>query len=414
MFSLPPGHIHRDQLIPALANLPPHIFLVQLNPHCGKRLLPSLSVQPVALHQRSIDIAQQRLNHRVSCVLRCHPATHTHYTVYDGPSNPHQPLRHPRRPSPSTSPTPAWPAPPSLHPPARPSSTCRARTLPKWHPTGHEPVLFLSERSLFTPGKAIRGGIPIIFPWFGNRTATPDSPRTDGPSHGFARTADWTLAFAALSGDDLTLTLTLGPSETSRALGFDHFQLAYHLTLGAELSLQLTVANLGDTPLHFEEALHSYFSVGDATQISIIGLSDTNYIDKTDDFTRKRQSQAPLTLTGETDRPYLDTLVPVTLLDPVFHRRITVDKANSRTTVVWNPWSELAAKLPDMTPTNWQAMACIETANAADNALTLGPKAAPQYACPHPRQHHSRHDHHHSAPHESRPPHPRLRIPPPP
>jgi glucose-6-phosphate 1-epimerase len=248
--------------------------------------------------------------------------------------------------------------------------------LTHWHPAGHEPVLFLSERSLFTPGKAIRGGIPIIWPWFGSRTATPESPRTDGPSHGFARITDWQLAFAAISGDDLTLTLTLGPSDTSRTLGFDHFQLAYQLTLGAELRLQLTVANLGETPLHFEEALHSYFSVGDATQISIIGLSDTNYIDKTDNFTCKRQSQAPLTLTGETDRPYLDTLVPVNLLDPVFHRRITVDKANSRTTVIWNPWSELAAKLPDMTPTNWQAMACIETANAADNAITLAPKAA--------------------------------------
>ena len=175
--------------------------------------------------------------------------------------------------------------------------------LTQWQPTGHEPVLFLSERSLFTPGKAIRGGIPIIFPWFGNRTATAESPRTDGPSHGFARTADWTLAFAALSGEDLTLTLALGPSNTSRDLGFDQFQLAYQLTLGTELRLQLTVANLAETPLHFEEAFHTYLSVGDAQQISLIGLSDTAFIDKTDAFNRKRQIVTPLTLTGETDRP---------------------------------------------------------------------------------------------------------------
>ena len=248
--------------------------------------------------------------------------------------------------------------------------------LTHWQPTGQEPVLFLSECSFFIPGKAIRGGIPIIWPWFGSRTASPESPRTDGPSHGFARTADWTLAFAAISGDDLILTLALGPSETSRALGFDNFQLAYQLTLGAELRLQLTVANLGDTPLHFEEAFHTYFSVGDALQISLIGLSDTEYLDKTDNFARKRQTVTPLTLTGETDRPYLNTLTPVNLVDPVFHRRITVDKANSRTTVIWNPWSELSAKLPDMTSTNWQAMTCIETANAADNTITLAPKEA--------------------------------------
>ena len=75
-----------------------------------------------------------------------------------------------------------------------------------WQPAGEQPVLFLSERSAFEPGKAIRGGVPIIFPWFGARTATLDSPRTDGPSHGFARTALWELAFAAIAGDDLHLT----------------------------------------------------------------------------------------------------------------------------------------------------------------------------------------------------------------
>jgi glucose-6-phosphate 1-epimerase len=248
--------------------------------------------------------------------------------------------------------------------------------LTHWQPTGQEPVLFLSERSFFTPGKAIRGGVPIIWPWFGARTATSENPRTDGPSHGFARTSLWTLAFAAIAGDDLTLTLTLGPSETSRALGFDNFQLAYQITLGVELKLQLTVANLADTPLHFEEAFHTYLAVGDALQISLIGLSDTEYLDKTDNFARKRQSSVPLTITCETDRPYLNTLVPVVLVDPVFHRRINVDKANSKTTVVWNPWSDLSAKLPDMTPTNWQAMTCVETANALENAITLAPRSA--------------------------------------
>ena len=118
-----------------------------------------------------------------------------------------------------------------------------------WQPTGKSPVLFLSERSAFESGKAIRGGVPIIFPWFGARTATPDSPRTDGPSHGFARIALWKLAFAAVAGDDLHLTLTLGPNEASRALGFDNFQLAYKLILGAELRMSLIVANPGTAPL---------------------------------------------------------------------------------------------------------------------------------------------------------------------
>ena len=245
--------------------------------------------------------------------------------------------------------------------------------LTQWQPTGQQPVLFLSERSDFTPGKAIRGGVPLIFPWFGPRTATPESPRTDGPSHGFARTADWTLAFGALAGDDLHLTLTLSPNDATRALGFDHFQLAFQLTLGTELRLQLVVANQSTDPLHFEEAFHSYFSVGDAQQISLIGLSDTDYIDKTDDLKHKHQRDTLLKLTGETDRPYLNTVTTINLDDPILNRRITVCKANSKSTVIWNPWSELTAKLPDMAPNGWLTMTCIETANVGPNAITLAP-----------------------------------------
>jgi glucose-6-phosphate 1-epimerase len=247
--------------------------------------------------------------------------------------------------------------------------------LTRWQPAGHKPVLFLSERSAFATGKAIRGGVPVIFPWFGARTATPFSDRSDGPSHGFARTQAWELAFAALAGDDLHLTLTLGPTGVSRALGYDHFQLAYNLILGAELRLQLTVANQSTQPLYFEEALHTYLEVGDAQQISIIGLSDTEYLDKTDGFQRKLQTESPLCLSGETDRPYLNTVLPINLDDPVYKRRITVDKSHSNTTVVWNPWKELTAKLADMAPDGWLTMTCIETANAAENAVTLEPGA---------------------------------------
>jgi glucose-6-phosphate 1-epimerase len=243
--------------------------------------------------------------------------------------------------------------------------------LTQWQPTGQQPVLFLSERSFFTPGKAIRGGIPIIFPWFGARTATPNDPRTDGPSHGFARISEWTLAFAALAGDDLHLTLTLGPSDASRSLGYDQFALVYEITIGTELDIKLTVNNQDSKPLHFEEAFHTYFSIGDSQQISIIGLSDTEYLDKTDNFKRKRQTDPLLKLTGETDRPYLDTLVPVNIDDPVLRRRITIDKSESKSTVVWNPWSTLTATLPDMSPACWLTMVCIETANVATNAITL-------------------------------------------
>jgi glucose-6-phosphate 1-epimerase len=235
--------------------------------------------------------------------------------------------------------------------------------LTQWQPAGHGPVLFLSEQSSFTPGKAIRGGVPIIFPWFGPRTGA----RTDGPSHGFARIEDWEVAFAALSGDDLHLTLTLGPTEQSRALGFDNFRVAVQLILGETLTMRLTVANESAEPLHFEEAFHTYLTVGDVAQIRITGLAETEYLDKTDHFLRKRQTDPVLTLNAETDRPYLNTASAVTLEDPALLRRIVVAKQGSQTTVVWNPWAALA----DMTGDGWRQMTCIEAANAADNAITL-------------------------------------------
>jgi glucose-6-phosphate 1-epimerase len=242
-----------------------------------------------------------------------------------------------------------------------------------WQPAGEQPVLFLSERSLFTPGKAIRGGIPIIFPWFGSRTATQDSPRTDGPSHGFARTELWQLDFATLTDDNLHLSLSLAPNDRSRSLGFDNFRLAYQLTLGRDLHLRLMVANDGPAPLHIEEAFHTYLHVGDVEQVQVHGLANTEYLDKTDDLRRKRQYEQFITPTAETDRLYLNTPSPITLDDPTLHRRLTLTKANSSNTVLWNPWSTGTGTLPDMTPDGWRSMLCIETANANENALVLHP-----------------------------------------
>ncbi|HEY4356545.1 MAG TPA: D-hexose-6-phosphate mutarotase [Acidobacteriaceae bacterium] len=242
-----------------------------------------------------------------------------------------------------------------------------------WQPGNEDhPVLFLSERSVFAPGKAVRGGVPVIFPWFGSRTGE----RTDGPSHGFARTAMWDVAFAAGFGEDLHLTLTLGPSETSRQLGYDNFRLAYELIFGRTLSLRLSVVNQGETPMHLEEALHTYLAVGGVEHVRIGGLGDTEFLDKTDHFARRWQTDDWLMLHGETDRPYLNTTATVTVDDPIFRRRLVVEKRNSHTTVIWNPWTEQTAKLVDMDPEGWRGMVCVETANAAQNALTLHPGEA--------------------------------------
>ncbi len=244
--------------------------------------------------------------------------------------------------------------------------------LAHWQPIAESPVLFLSKESVFAPDKAIRGGVPVIFPWFGQRTGE----RTDGPAHGFARTQVWDVTFAAISGNDLHLTLTLGPTDISRGYGYDNFRVAYEIIFGVDLTMRLSVANQSVKPLHFEEALHTYLHVKDAEAISIIGLGGAEYLDKVDGFKRKRQLEEVLRLTGPTDRPYLNTATTVTVDDPGFERQLVVSKKGSRTTVVWNPWAEGAANLADFGDNEWPGMVCIEAANAGENALTLLPGEA--------------------------------------
>jgi glucose-6-phosphate 1-epimerase len=245
-----------------------------------------------------------------------------------------------------------------------------------WQPAGEQPVLFMSKKSLFTRGKAIRGGVPVIFPWFGDR-----HDGQPGPAHGFARAAEWEFGFAALSGDDLHLSFLLTPSDASRALGFDHFRVAYHVIIGKTLTMSLAVTNDAPTALVFEEALHTYFAVGDVRETSVTGLHDVDYLDKRDGGAKKTQVDDPLILSRDTDRVYLDTESTCVIDDKVNGRKISVAKANSGTTIVWNPWTELTAKLADMEPEGWQGMICIESANAATSAITLATGEAHHMRC---------------------------------
>jgi glucose-6-phosphate 1-epimerase len=227
----------------------------------------------------------------------------------------------------------------------------------RWTPSGQRPVLFLSPKSAFAPGKAIRGGVPIVFPWFG---APPDGK--PGPAHGFARTSLWTLE-------------SRDASELTFALRVEGFRLRFVVSLGAALQMSLEVVNQSEGAVRFEEALHTYLAVGDVRQVAVTGLAGATYIDKTDGFRRKVQGGEPLRITKETDSVYLNTTAPCLVSDPVCDRRLVIEKSGSASTVVWNPWIEKTARFTDMAPDDWQRMICIETANAADNAVVLAPGA---------------------------------------
>ena len=175
--------------------------------------------------------------------------------------------------------------------------------LTAWQPPGERPVLFTSPNSAFAPGRAIRGGIPIIFPWFGANRHEPAAPQ-----HGLARTTTWHLNKVETSGrESLTLTLSLGDGDFGSPFWPEPFRAIYTVIFAQTLSLRLAVQNRATHAITFEEALHAYFAISDIGTIAISGLAGTTYIDKTDAARRKPQTAALVTITAETDRVYLDT-----------------------------------------------------------------------------------------------------------
>lgn len=236
-----------------------------------------------------------------------------------------------------------------------------------WKPEGANEVLYVSPRSLWQDGAAIRGGVPVCFPWFGNKSDDPSAP-----AHGFVRTKSWHLDSIEKNGDEVSVTMFTDNSKSTQKWWPSDFRLLYRATFGAELVLELIVTNTGTASLRFEEALHAYYKVGDATKTSISGLDRTQYLDKTDSFREKTQSGDVL-IKAETDRVYLDTEKPLRMVDGVLHRKTVVTKENSRTTVIWNPFPEKAAALNDLGQDQWKSFVCMEVTNVGEYAVELAP-----------------------------------------
>jgi len=236
-----------------------------------------------------------------------------------------------------------------------------------WQPRGAEEVLFVSPKSRWDDGHAIRGGVPICFPWFAGKADDPSAP-----AHGFVRTAAWQLESIAQAGDAVTVSMFTESNDATKKWWPADFHLVHRATFGAELNLELVVRNTGTASLRFEEALHSYFRVGQIEKARLLGLNAVRYLDKTD-LNRKKTQQGPIVIAAETDRVYLNTSGAIELEDESLRRRIGVVKENSFTTVVWNPWVEKANALSDFGDAEWMQTVCIETSNVSDFAVELAP-----------------------------------------
>lgn len=233
-------------------------------------------------------------------------------------------------------------------------------------PYQQAPVIFTSCEAIFKEGKAIRGGIPICWPWFG---AHPTNSQL--PSHGFARNRFWKIISSqscekyseiVLRLDTAELDLDFWPTPTTATLS---------IRVGETLEVVLTSHNYGDSPVQIGGALHSYFQVADIKQVTIDGLDQCRYLDTVTD--QNDTQQGSVSISGEVDRVYLGTAAATIINDPGFERQIWVEKAGSQTTVVWNPWTDKAAALADLADEEFYDFVCVETCNALDDVHRLAP-----------------------------------------
>lgn len=225
-------------------------------------------------------------------------------------------------------------------------------------------TLFVSRQASWEPDRAIRGGIPVCFPWFGVHPTIPGAP-----SHGFVRLREWRLESIARHGEVVAVTVDHSSDAASRELWPHDYHLRLRVAFGASLQIDVTVTNVGKETFSFEEALHTYFSVDDIHSTSLSGLDSARYLDTVGGI-REMQQQGDVRFEAETDRIYFAT-GDATIHDASRPRRITVSKTNSRDTVVWNPWIARAKALADFGDDEWMQMLCVETANVRDAAIVL-------------------------------------------
>lgn len=236
-----------------------------------------------------------------------------------------------------------------------------------WRPAGAEEVLFLSTKSRWEDGQAIRGGVPICFPWFRGKADDPQAP-----AHGFVRTRSWQLYSIAESNNGVAVTMFIESDGQTRRWWPGEFRLVHRVTFGADLKLELICINTGETRFRFEEALHTYNRVADVKDVQLRGLDGTRFLDNTASNKEKTQL-GDVTIAAQTDNAFMNTQSAVDLRDPKMGRRIRLQKSNSNATVVWNPWQEGASRLRDLGEGEWKQFLCVEASNIIGAGVELAP-----------------------------------------
>ena len=236
-----------------------------------------------------------------------------------------------------------------------------------YQPKGQtEDVLFLSDKAVYQQGKAIRGGIPVCWPWFGD-----DASGYGRPAHGFARNIPWDV-LATTNNPDGSTSVKLGLTSTDESLAIwpNQFELTLDVTVGEQLTLALTTKNTDSKDLTITQALHTYLKVGDIEHVSVVGMDEVNYLDKLSGYDEKVQS-GDVKFDKEIDRVYQNVPNTTVLIDKVLNRTITINSQASNSTVIWNPWQETCAAFSDLDADGYKHFLCIENANVFDDKVII-------------------------------------------
>jgi glucose-6-phosphate 1-epimerase len=234
--------------------------------------------------------------------------------------------------------------------------------------TEADDLLFLSEKSHWDGMHAIRGGIPVCWPWFGQHKTD-----AEAPNHGFARNSQWKIAATQeISEFKTKITLKLEHESSYSDYWPERFDLQLEVTIADTLTLDLLSRNASPKTFSFTQALHAYFRVSDIARVKVLGLEGSMYLDKLDDFTA-RQQHGPVLVSAEIDQIYSWNNNQLTLIDPGLRREIQINSMGSHSAIVWNPWAKKSIQIADLNAEDYKNFLCIEAANAGSDTVELKP-----------------------------------------
>ena len=248
-------------------------------------------------------------------------------------------------------------------------------------PPDSPPVIWRPAAVQLCEGTAIRGGVPIIFPWF-NTGWDGGRPVSKQPKHGFGRVAFWSFDADASSDRHVRYTLDstdFGDDLLAQLNSGDHprFHATYDVEIGERIAMTLTVTNDGDEPLTYEAALHTYLHVGDVERIAVHGLESCELSGQhaawCPPLFRDRRA---ITFDGMVDRTYLrgdEADAPLAIDDPVLGRTIEIINAGAPQAVVWNPGQAAGDAMGDLAVGEWRGFVCVEAVARLDRSVTLAP-----------------------------------------